>query len=489
MSTTIVWFRQDLRLSDNPALHAALREGAAVIPLYILDELHDRHPWALGSASRWWLHHSLAGLTEELTLRGSRLIVMRGDCLAAIRSLARQTGADAIHWNRLYEPAPIERDRRLKSSLRADGLRAESFNGALLAEPWDIATRAGDAFRVFTPFCRALRQRLTPAAPSPAPTSLPSVPPDIATIPPENWGLLPRIPWDHGLRVAWRPGERGAEDLLARFRDDALADYADGREHPDRAGTSRLSPHLHFGEISPRQILAALPTTAEAESVRGLGRSIECYERELIWREFAHHLLFHFPTTTDRPLNPAFDAFSWREGYDGMLSDWTRGRTGFPWIDAGMRELWHTGWMHNRVRMAVASMLTKNLRIPWQCGARWFWDTLVDADLASNTLGWQWSAGCGADAAPYFRIFNPVLQSQRFDPEGSYIRRWIPELAKLPPKWLHQPWLAPEEVLSASGVTLGRDYPRPIVDLQASRAEALDAFSRIGRRVHVSSGL
>ena len=444
---TLVWLRRDLRLADNPALQDALRRGGAVIPVYVDDDAEEG-AWRPGAASRWWLHHSLAALNADLQARGSRLILRRGPALATLRALCAESGAAGVVWNRRYEPAVVQRDQRVKSALQTDGVQVASHNGALLAEPWEVSNRDGGPFRVFTPFWRQLMNSLRPAAPLPAPARIPAPPawPRSAAL--ADLGFLPEVIWYRGIEAAWQPGEGGAAQRLAAFCATALDGYRDRRERPDLAGTSRLSPHLHFGEISPRQLWQAI---GDAESARGLPAAEWRHGKflaELIWREFAHHLLFHFPHTANEPLHAGFRAFPWREDA-AQLAAWQRGRTGIALVDAGMRELWHTGWMHNRVRMVVASFLVKNLRIDWRQGARWFWDTLVDADLASNTLGWQWSAGCGADAAPYFRIFNPDTQARKFDPDGRYRDRWLDAAA--------------------------RERP-PLVDLAASRTAALAAW-------------
>jgi len=468
MSLALVWFRRDLRLDDHPALHAALRAGHAVLPVYV-HAPDEEAPWAPGAASRWWLHHSLLSLDADLRRLGSGLVVRAGASLETLLALARESGAGAVYWHRRYEPAVVARDTAIKRELRAAGLHAESLNGALLAEPWEIATGQGDPYRVFTPFWRNLRARLDPLAPLPAPPSLPGPPRPPAGVPVASLGLLPRIGWDAGFADLWAPGEQGAQARLAGFLSQGAADYADARDRPDQDGTSRLSPHLHFGELSPRRALS------EARRRGGDDEGTEVFVRELGWREFSHHLLHHFPDTPTAPLNPRFEAFPWRTS-DRDLAAWQRGRTGIPLVDAGMRQLWHCGWMHNRVRMVVASLLTKNLRIHWLEGARWFWDTLVDADLANNTQGWQWTAGSGADAAPYFRVFNPASQGERFDPRGDYVRRWLPELERLPARWLQRPWEAPPGLLDEAGIDAASAYRRPIVDLKESRAAALAAW-------------
>ncbi|MGD8498701.1 MAG: deoxyribodipyrimidine photo-lyase, partial [Chromatiales bacterium] len=346
-------------------------------------------------------------------------------------------------------------------------------------EPWTLLKDDGQPYKVFTPFWKACLRRGLDTSLRQAPTSMPEVPRRIATGSLDALELLPRIGWDSGLREGWRVGEQAASDRLESFLDDAAASYPDDRNRPDLVGTSRLSPHLHFGEISPRQIAAAVDRFVGGHQRKGIVKGTESFVREVGWREFAYHLLYHFPNTTETPLDQRFAKFPWAKNYSKALEAWQHGQTGIPIVDAGMRELWHTGWMHNRVRMIVASLLTKNLLIPWQEGTRWFWDTLVDADLANNTLGWQWTAGCGADAAPYFRIFNPVLQGEKFDPTGEYVRQWVPEIARLPDKYLNKPWEAAESVLSEAQVKLGKDYPEPIVDLKGSRERALERFDRI----------
>ena len=475
MSTAIVWFRNDLRLADNPALTRALAAHERVVPAYV-HAPEEAGPWTPGAASRWWLHHSLTGLDTAFRARGSRLAILRGPSVEALRVLARATGARAVYWNRRYEPALVASDTAVKAGLTETGLTCESSCGNLLFEPGTVRTAAGGPFRVFTPFWRACLKGITGSPPLPSPPDLPPAPDDLGSLPVEALALLPSIPWDTGIAAAWTPGEAVALTHLEAFLDEPVTDYRERRDYPAEPRTSRLSPHLHFGEVSPLQVAWALRTRA-TDPARAVGA--EAYLRQIGWREFAHHVLFHFPHTTDTSLDPRFDAFPWRADYAGLLAAWQAGRTGIPLVDAGMRELWATGWMHNRVRMVVASLLTKNLRIPWQEGARWFWDTLVDADLANNTLGWQWASGCGADAAPYFRIFNPVLQAQRFDPQGDYVRRWVPELAQIPNAWLHQPWKAGPAALAAAGVRLGIDYPAPVVDLHASRDEALAAYRAV----------
>lgn len=491
-STAIVWFRRDLRLADNPALVTAASQHEQLIPVY-LHAPEEEAPWPTGAASNWWLHHSLKALDACLRERGTRLVILRGNSLACLRALIAASAADAVFWNRCYEPTAIARDTGIKQQLRALGLRCESHNAGLLFEPWEIKTSVDQPFKVFSAFwrrCQAKRSDIP--SPLPAPAVLPPLPQkftatgasatgtdlapsaaavSVAEVSIDAMELLPRIHWDAGFAEIWQPGSAEAEARLQRFLDKAAVNYAEARDQPGVEGTSKLSPHLHFGEIGPRQLLFAALAASE---------DTEAFVRELGWREFSMHLLFHFPHTAGTPLHPLFAHFPWRDPVPPeLLRAWQQGQTGIPLVDAGMRQLWRVGWMHNRVRMIVASFLTKNLRIPWQIGARWFWDTLVDADLASNTQGWQWTAGCGADAAPYFRVFNPVRQGERFDPEGHFVRHWCPELAQLPKRYIHQPWTAPVAVLQQANVELGASYPRPLVDLADSRREALAFWQQL----------
>jgi len=448
---SLVWLRQDLRLSDNPAMAAALERRCPVLPVFIWAP-EEEGAWLPGAASRWWLAQSLAELSAELRNRGSRLILRRGPASKALRSLVAESGAAAVFWNRRYEPAAAARDRLLQPQLREQGLLAESFNGNLLFEPGSIRNQSGKPFRVFTAFWRACLAQQTPPPAKNAPQRLPA---------PKNWphsldiselGLEPEADWAGGFRESWQPGESGARRQLKRFLEEALAAYPVNREKPPLAGTSRLSPHLHFGELSPGQVWRTV-----LERIQDNPAACHAYLRQMGWREFAYYLLHHYPNTPEEPLRPEFAAFPWRREAKGLTA-WREGRTGYPLVDAGMRELRRTGWMHNRVRMVVASFLVKHLLIRWQEGAAWFWDTLVDADLANNTLGWQWVAGCGTDAAPYFRIFNPWIQAEKFDPYGEYRRRWVRELEG------------------------GRDYPPPIVDHNQARDRALEAWARIKNR-------
>ena len=442
---SLLWFRQDLRLAANPSLAAALARRGPVVPVFIWAP-EEEGAWPPGAASRWWLHQSLIALSADLEGRGSRLIIRRGPSADTLEALANETGAGAVFWNRRYEPAAIARDTAVKTALRSRGLTVESFNANLLHEPWTILNASGQPYRVFTAFWRASIKAPIPPTFAPPPKTLPAVS-RLHSIPLADLELEPKIDWAAGFRDLWQPGEIGAKKHLQRFRP-ALSAYPVDRNRPDLTGTSHLSPHLHFGEISPGEVWRAIETEMGHKS-----QAAESYLRQLVWREFAYHLLYHFPETAEQPLRPEFASFPWRMKR-AWFDAWRRGRTGYPLVDAGMRELWRTGWMHNRVRMVTASFLVKHLLTSWQDGAKWFWDTLVDADLANNTLGWQWVAGCGADAAPYFRIFNPALQADKFDPDGAYVRRWVPEIES-------------------------DAYPRPIVNHAEARAKALLAWETL----------
>jgi deoxyribodipyrimidine photo-lyase len=476
-SVSLVWFRLDLRLTDNRALLAAARSGGPVIPVFIWSP-EDEGQWQPGAAARWWLHQSLVALDTSLRELGSRLIIRRGPALETIRELARESNATAIFWIRRYEPALIERDTRVKSMLEQNGLLAKRMSGGLLFEPWTVQNQKGKPFQVFTPFWKACLGQPQPEPAIEAPSALEAPAHWPSSLKLQELNLEPAVDWAGGMRSSWSPGETGAREQLNRFLEGHVSHYPTERDRPDHAGTSRLSPHLHFGEISVRQVWHAVRDHERREVTHARAEPSRRYLSEIGWREFAHHLLFHFPHTTDQPLRAEYAGFPWTADRVSLRA-WQGGCTGYPIVDAGMRELWHTGWMHNRIRMVVASFLVKDLLIPWQKGAAWFWDTLVDADLANNTLGWQWSAGCGADAAPYFRIFNPVTQGEKFDPIGEYVRRWVPELNQLPNKWIHRPWEAPPDVLADAEVDLGNNYPQPIVDHREARSRALLALERI----------
>ena len=463
MRIAIHWFRQDLRVADNPALAAAAKQGK-LLPIYIWEELPPDAP-SLGAASRWWLHHSLAALNGAL---GGALSFYRGNPAAILAGLIKRYDVQAVCWTRCYEPWRIARDTRLKAELRAKGMQVETHNGSLLWEPWVIKKPDGAPYKVFTPFYRkGCLQAAPPRAPLPAPQSLDGFHDKTGAQSLQQLGLL-SADWDKRLAPHWQVGEEGAHQRFQLFLQEGLAHYKDGRNFPAQPHVSRLSPHLHFGEISPHHLWHAVQAVAP-------DREGEHFCSELGWREFSYHLLFHNPQLPSKNLQPQFDHFPWAED-DAALAAWQKGQTGIPMVDAGMRELRATGYMHNRVRMIAGSFLVKNLRLDWRHGERWFWEMLVDADLANNSASWQWVAGCGADAAPYFRIFNPVLQGQRFDPDGAYVRRFVPELAALPNKYLFSPWDAPGHVLRQANVQLGKTYPHPIVDLQISRQKALDAL-------------
>lgn len=474
----IVWFRNDLRLSDHPALAAAVATQRPIVCLFVHDE-DSAGMRPLGRASRWWLAQSLRALDGETRRRGGRLALRRGAAAAIVPAVAAQIGANSVFWNSRYDQPGIAVDRGVQDRLAAAGVTAQAYQANLLFEPDRLRTRAGTPFSVFTPFWRQARMLPAPRAPLPAPRKIIAGP----SCPSENlddWHFEPREPdWAGGLREAWTPGEAGARARAATFFDEILPGYAARRDRPDHDATSRLSPHLRFGEISPFQLWhAALAAGEDARGQQASTNDIEKYLSELGWREFSYHLLHHFPALAQRNVQPRFDGFAWlRESPD--LAAWQRGRTGYPLVDAGMRQLWATGWMHNRVRMVAASFLVKHLLVDWRAGEAWFWDTLVDADPAANPASWQWVAGSGADAAPYFRVFNPMLQAEKFDPRGNYIRAWIPELTALSDAAVHAPWKAPADALARAGVTTGRTYPAPIVDHAVARARALAAYSRL----------
>ncbi len=462
MSNAIVWFRQDLRLCDNSAFAAACRQHDFVIPVYILDEITI----PLGGAQRWWLHHSLASLDNGLKKIGLNLCLRKGPPLEMLEQLVRDNRIDAIYWTRCYEPAVIERDTLIKNSFQACGVSVVSANGSLLHEPWEIVNTTGQFFKVFTPYWRACLKRMgitREQVISRSPKSL-----DVNSESLDSWKLLPTQPnWAEPFGQYWQPGEVGAGIKLVDFIDFNLKGYSSTRDVPARNTTSKLSPHLHFGEISPWQIWRAIESVKLDKNCDL--KSIERFLTEIGWREFSYHLLYHVPTLANRNFKSNFDTFPWQN--DAIfLKRWQEGKTGYPIVDAGMRELWHTGYMHNRVRMIVASFLTKDLLIDWRLGASWFLETLVDADLASNSASWQWVAGCGADAAPYFRIFNPVLQGEKFDPDGDYIKQWVPELKSVDVRWIHKPWMARQDQL---GLCVGKDYPEPIIDHLDARKTAL----------------
>ena len=463
-SLTIHWFRQDLRLADNPALAAAAGQGT-VLPVFILDD-RGAGDHRTGAAGRWWLHHSLKDLNRRLD---GRLRLFRGDPATILLELAAGHDVAAVHWNRCYEPWRIARDKAIKTALKEQDIAVRSFNGSLLWEPWDILKADQTPYKVFTPYYRrGCLSAPEPRRPLPAPENLQLAAGEFAAVALDDLGLLPRIRWDKQLEPHWQIGEQGAGRRLQDFLDEGLAGYKDGRNFPSRPNVSRLSPRLHWGEVSPNQVW-------HAARKRDPGTDLDHFLSELGWREFSHSLLYHFPELPRENLQAKFDRFPWLDDPEAV-ERWQQGQTGCPFVDAGMRELWQTGYVHNRVRMVVGSFLVKNLLQHWHHGEAWFWDCLVDADLANNSAGWQWIAGCGADAAPFFRIFNPVTQGEKFDPTGAYTRRFVPELKNLPDKYLFRPWEAPPEVLDQAGVTLGETYPALMVDLKESRERALEAF-------------
>lgn len=466
-NTIIHWFRQDLRLTDNPALAAAAEEGE-VLPIYILDD-DNADDYKAGAASRWWLHHSLTALNDSLD---GKLQVYQGDPQKILPELLERTEAGAIYWNRCYEPWRIQRDKEIKKKLQDNDIEVQSFNGSLLWEPWKILKSDYTPYRVFTPFYRkGCLKAEPPREPLAKPKSLKLAEDTDNKTSIDDLKLLPKIRWDEQLEPHWTIGEKGAYQRMEKFFEEGIDHYKKGRDFPAKPYVSRLSPHLHFGEISPNQIWYAVNALGENDN-------IDHFCSELGWREFSYSLLYHFPDITHKNLQEKFDAFPWKEDKKA-LKRWQQGQTGYPIVDAGMRELWQTGFMHNRVRMIVGSFLVKNLLLHWHHGEHWFWDCLVDADLANNSASWQWIAGCGADAAPYFRIFNPVTQGKKFDPDGEYVRHYVPELKDLPDANLFSPWEAPAKVLKDAGIKLGEDYPEPIVDLKESRQRALEAFQSL----------
>lgn len=477
MSVGIVWFRQDLRLMDNPALQKACEECSKVVCVFIDDPLEQTLS-QLGEASRVWLHHSLKVFDESLRSKGASLVCFAGDSQNVLERLVAQTHATHVYWNRCYDPVTIERDKSIKTALR-QSVKVETFNAMLIFEPWENLKGDGTPYRVFTPFWNAAAKALDNNAEllqcASEPEKIASLKDsdrqklsDTKTI--DELGFMPDKPWAAQMMSHWEVGEDSASSRLSQFLEKPVHDYAQGRNIPAQSGTSKLSAHLHFGEISPRFVLTKL---FGANSVTSLTEGQETFAKEIVWREFAYCLIYHFPHTIDQPLDKRFARFEWAKNTGEHERRWRIGQTGVPIVDAGMRELYATGWMHNRVRMIVASYLIKNLLVPWQVGECWFRDTLVDADLASNAMGWQWTAGSGADAAPFFRVFNPVLQGEKFDKSGEYVRFWVPELGDVDKKFVHQPWALPEEERKLL------DYPEPLVDLKTSRVRALDTFQKI----------
>lgn len=469
----IYWHRQDLRLEDNQALNWAASQGA-VIPLYINDQqlLDDMY---IGEAQKWWLHHSLLVLQKAYHQHKIELILRSGEPKKLLEALLQETQSVVITWNRCYDPQSIARDMQLKEYFTAKGVQVKTFNSSLLTEPSKILNKTSGFYKVFTPYWKNCLQVIAVADLLPVP-HLTGFTKKIESENLDDWKFLPTHPnWANGFNEYWQPGAQGAQDKMDLFMKNALNGYHEKRDIPGYAGTSQISPHLKFGEVGPRQIWHAVHKIAEKSSHN---QDIDRYLAELGWREFSYYLLFHFPQLMHKPFNASFSGFPWVTN-EKYLEAWQKGMTGYPMVDAGMRQLWHTGWMHNRVRMIVGSFLTKHLLISWKKGAEWFLYTLVDADIANNCASWQWVSGSGADAAPYFRIFNPIMQGEKFDPQGQYIRKWIPEIANLPDKYIHSPWEASKELLEKSGIILGRTYPKPIVDHSKARTMALEAYAAI----------
>jgi deoxyribodipyrimidine photo-lyase len=481
----IYWYRQDLRTHDLPGLLQAAQSGRPVLPVFILDD-DTPGQWRMGGASRWWLHQSLAALASELKVLGSKLILKCGNAQEVLHQLLEETGADSIYCSRSYAPWAVQQEETLHALLSKSGAHFKRFAGTLLFEPGSILTQAGQPFKVFTPFWRAARNAPAPPPPRPLDSSgcWYNYNNESPTL--EELALLPLQPdWAERWSDLWTPGSASAERTLDEFLAQQVVNYSEGRDHPAMNATSHLSPHLAFGEISPRVIWQRALQCSEAHPERR--QHVDKFLSEVGWREFSYQLLVNFPHIPERPFKPQFEAFPWL-GSQQSLQRWQRGQTGYPIVDAGMRELWATGYMHNRVRMVVASFLCKHLLTHWREGENWFWDTLVDADLANNACSWQWVAGSGADASPYFRIFNPVAQGEKFDSEGVYTRRWVPELSQLPDKYLHKPWEAPAEILKAAGISLGDSYPAPMVEHKAAREAALAAYASIRTNEGNASG-
>jgi len=467
---SILWFRVDLRLSDNPALQKALELGNPILPIYILDD-EDAENRKLGDASKWWLHSSLNKLSLELEKIGSKLLFFRGKAESIIEKLAIETKAENILWNRRYEPWAVKRDKIIKKNLLQLSKQVFSFNGSLLYEPWEVKSKTGNPLKVFTPYKNAILNKGIDFKITNSPKTIPFQGkwPSCLTL--DDLKLINNKPWSKKFYEFWEPGTETALKKVNAFKENSINSYNSDRNIPSLSGTSKLSPHLRFGEISPKQIIMAISDLEENDDVM-------TYKSEIIWREFSHNLLWYYPEIDTKPIKNDFLKFKWNND-ENNFKLWTEGKTGYPIVDAGMRELWLTGWMHNRVRMITASFLTKHLLLPWQMGEKWFWNTLLDADPASNTSGWQWVSGCGADAAPYFRIFNPTIQSQKFDPEGKYIKRFLPELKNLSTKFIHEPWNADSAILKNSDIKLGETYPMPIIDHKFARERALDSYAGI----------
>ena len=471
----IVWFRQDLRLADNPALYYAAQTGKPILPVFIYNPKARTQEWHPGAASRWWLHHSLKALQKNLAKHNMNLRIMTGDPCEVMLDLAKEVKADHVVWNRRYAPDDVEIDKRIKSDLIDQTVEVKTFKANVLFEPWEIKTKTGNHFyKVYTPFmkaCRAQAETIRPPYDEPKMTVYDRSPQGSEL---NDLKLLPDIGWDKKFYDIWTPGEEGAWNRLDEFLDDQITDYKEGRNYPDEEQecVSRLSAHLHWGEISPYQIWYAVNDFVNAHQDISYKNGPRTFLDEILWREFSYHLLFNIPDFPNKPMREKFADFKWSHS-EKNLKAWQKGCTGYPIVDAAMRQLWQTGWMHNRLRMIVGSFLVKDLHINWREGEKWFWDTLVDADLANNTMGWQWVAGCGPDAAPFFRIFNPVTQSEKYDAKGRFIRQYVPELSDMPDKYIHAPWMAPEKIRK------DYDYPDPIVNHKEMRELALEKYHKI----------
>ena len=473
----LFWFRGDLRLSDNPGLFEASK-NAIVMPVYILEE-DTRDPFKMGSASKWWLNKSLTILDKDL---GNSLNIYKGNPKEILLDITQKNNIEDVYWNTCYTPSYLRSDAEIKESLKDKGINSYCFNASLLWDPSEILKKEGSSYKVFTPFYqKGCLSAPPPRRPLPTPEGLTLTKDNRNSTKLSDLNLLPDKKWYHSLNFHWKIGEKAAQDKLENFLDQGLKGYKEGRNYPAQYHTSKLSPHLHFGEISPNQVWYAVQSKSlYYGGDKGIDNDIESFLSELGWREFSYYLLYHFPTLPHENFQSNFNAFPWEEN-KSLLKAWQKGQTGYPLIDAGMRELWQTGYMHNRVRMVVGSFLVKNLLLHWRYGAAWFWDCLIDADLASNSASWQWVAGSGADASPYFRIFNPVLQGEKFDSEGEYTCHYVPELKKLPKKYLFNPWEAPQDILNSAGIVLGQNYPYPIVDIQQSRLRALESYKMISK--------
>lgn len=474
MGSIIVWFENDLRVSDNPALYYAAKNGK-VVPLYIYTK--DKERKSLGGAKKWWLYKALLSLSKQLERFGLKLIIRKADnSFLVLESLIKKVGAEAVYWNKRFDPNLERRDESVRMQLISLGVKVECFDDFLLHDPRNFLMDNGKPFAIFTPFWRKFEREVVVSKPLPVPESLLGVKVAVASERLDDLGLLPKVNWYTDMDKFWDVSEEGAQNRIDWFLCNAVESYEEDRDRPDVDGTSLMSPYLSVGLISPRQIWYKVVDGGELGTFT---KGKKSFLRQLVWREFSYHVLYHNPDMVSKNLKRKFDMFPWRWDRTDDYFRWTKGLTGIPIIDAGMRQLWKIGWMHNRVRMIVASWLTKNLLIHWKLGEEWFWDTLVDADVANNVQGWQWVAGCGADAVPYFRIFNPVLQSKKFDPNGEYIKKWVPELEKLPVEYIHEPWNTPKHILKKVGLELGKDYPLPMASINETRQKALEAFRRL----------